>query len=158
MFGSWLAAGVQSWRWQAGGWLAGWRRLVEAGWRRTAGGWRSWATTRGQFCGDTIHETAKTAPNTKNSRSSSTKTSILCSKCPKTGVQKPKKAQKPRFCARNAQKQGSRSQKAHKNPDFVLGKKGIGSGKRRYWHRKAQPLPSCKSPRTLPKYKYLITR
>ena len=30
----------------------------------------------------------------------STKTSILCSKCPKTGVPKDKKAQKPRFCAR----------------------------------------------------------
>ena len=30
----------------------------------------------------------------------STKTSILCSKCPKTGVQEGKKAQKPRFCAR----------------------------------------------------------
>ena len=46
----------------------------------------------------------------------------------------------------------------HKNPDFVLGKKGIGSGKRRYWHRKAQPLPSCKSPRTLSKCKCFITR
>ena len=31
-----------------------------------------------------------------------TKTSILCSKCPKTGVQEGKKAQKPRFCARKA--------------------------------------------------------
>ena len=29
-----------------------------------------------------------------------TKTSILCSKCPKTGVPDPKSAQKPRFCAR----------------------------------------------------------
>ena len=29
-----------------------------------------------------------------------TKTPILCSKCPKTGVSKAKKAQKPRFCAR----------------------------------------------------------
>ena len=29
-----------------------------------------------------------------------TKTPILCSKCPKTRVSKPKKAQKPRFCAR----------------------------------------------------------
>ena len=29
-----------------------------------------------------------------------TKTSILCSKCPKMGVLKAKKAQKPRFCAR----------------------------------------------------------
>ena len=49
-----------------------------------------------------------------------TKTSILCSKRPKTGVPKPKSAQKPRFCARNARKWGSRRQKAHKNPDFVL--------------------------------------
>ena len=31
---------------------------------------------------------------------SDTKTLILCSKCPKTGVSKAKKAQKPRFCAR----------------------------------------------------------
>ena len=30
----------------------------------------------------------------------STKTSILCSKCPKTRVPEAKKAQKPRFCAR----------------------------------------------------------
>ena len=51
-----------------------------------------------------------------------TKTSILCSKCLKTGVSDPKSAQKPRFCARNARKQGFRSLKAHKNPDFVLGK------------------------------------
>ena len=31
---------------------------------------------------------------------SDTKTLILCSKCPKMGVSKAKKAQKPRFCAR----------------------------------------------------------
>ena len=30
----------------------------------------------------------------------STKTSILCSECPKTGVPDPKSAQIPRFCAR----------------------------------------------------------
>ena len=60
----------------------------------------------------------------------STKTSILCSKCQKTGVQEGKKAQKPRFCARG---------------DWD-------------WHREAQPLPSCKSPRRLSKCKYLITR
>ena len=59
-----------------------------------------------------------------------TKTSILCSKTLKTGVPKAKKAQKPQFCAR----------------------------KDRDWHREEQPLPSCKSPRTLQKYKYLITR
>ena len=34
----------------------------------------------------------------------STKTSILCSKCPKTAVPEGKKAQKPRFCAREARK------------------------------------------------------
>ena len=50
----------------------------------------------------------------------STKTPILCSKCRKMGVPDPKKAQKPRFCARNARKQGFRSQKAHKNANFVL--------------------------------------
>ena len=52
----------------------------------------------------------------------STKTSILCSKCPKTGVPNPKSAQKPRFCARTARKRGLRRPKKHKNPDFVLEK------------------------------------
>ena len=66
----------------------------------------------------------------------STKTSILCSKSPKTGVPEAKSAQKSRFCARNARKWGFRKPKKHKNPDFVLGKKGSGSGKRKYWHRK----------------------
>ena len=51
----------------------------------------------------------------------STKTSILCSKCPKMGVPKGKSAQKPRFCARKAGKLGSQTPKAHKNADFVLG-------------------------------------
>ena len=60
----------------------------------------------------------------------STKTSILCSKTLKTGVPKAKKAQKHRFCARG---------------DWD-------------WLREAQPLPSCKSPRTLQKRKYLITK
>ncbi|MDY2650050.1 MAG: hypothetical protein SOV89_02865 [Candidatus Egerieousia sp.] len=58
----------------------------------------------------------------------STKTPILCSKRPKTGVPKAKKAQKPRFCARKARKWGFQRQKAHKNGDFVLGKKGNGIG------------------------------
>ena len=87
-----------------------------------------------------------------------TKTSILCSKCPKIGVLEGKSAQKPRFCARNALKRGFRRAKAHKNPDFVLEMIGIGIGKRGNWHREEQPWPSCKSPRTLLKYKYLITR
>ena len=60
----------------------------------------------------------------------STKSPILCSKSPKMGVPKAKKAQKPRFCARNARNWGSRRQKAHKNPDFVLEKRGN-------WHREA---------------------
>ena len=38
-----------------------------------------------------------------------TKTSILCSKCPKTGVPKGKSAQKPRFCAREEGKVASGS-------------------------------------------------
>ena len=59
-----------------------------------------------------------------------TKTSILCSKCQKTWVPEGKKAQKPRFCARKARKRGPRRAKAHKNPDFVLKKTGIGTGKR----------------------------
>ena len=52
----------------------------------------------------------------------STKTPILCSKSPKMRVSKAKSAQKPRFCARNAQKWGFRRQKKHKNLVFVLGK------------------------------------
>ena len=39
----------------------------------------------------------------------STKTSILCSKCPKTEVPDPKSAQKPRFCAREVGKLASGS-------------------------------------------------
>ena len=58
-----------------------------------------------------------------------TKTPILCSKRPKTGVPKAKSAQKPRFCARNAQKWGFQTPKKHKNLDFVLEKTGIGIGK-----------------------------
>ena len=50
----------------------------------------------------------------------STKTPILCSKCLKTWVPDPKSAQKSRFCARKARKQGFQTAKAHKNPDFVL--------------------------------------
>ena len=38
-----------------------------------------------------------------------TKTSILCSKCPKTGVPEGKSAQKPRFCAREVGKLASGS-------------------------------------------------
>ena len=49
-----------------------------------------------------------------------TKTPILCSKCLKMGVPEGKSAQKPRFCARKAQKRGSRTTKKHKNADFVL--------------------------------------
>ena len=56
------------------------------------------------------------------SRCSSTKMPILCSKSPKMRVSNPKSAQKPRFCARNARKRGFQTPKAHKNPDFVLGK------------------------------------
>ena len=65
----------------------------------------------------------------------STKMPILCSKCPKTRVPKGKSAQKPRFCARNARKRGFQTPKAHKNLNFVLGKTGIGTGKRGNWHR-----------------------
>ena len=36
------------------------------------------------------------------------------------GVPKAKSAQKPRFCARKTRKCGFRSQKKHKNPNFVL--------------------------------------
>ena len=51
-----------------------------------------------------------------------TKMPILCSGSPKMGVPEGKSAQKPRFCARKARKRGARSQKAHKNPVFVLGR------------------------------------
>ena len=40
------------------------------------------------------------------------------------------RAQKPRFCAREARKQGFQTPKAHKNPDFVLGEMGR-------WHRES---------------------
>ena len=100
--------------------MAGWRLVdgrLTAGWRLAGGRGRQ---QEGNSAVAPHHETAKTAPNTQNSRSSSTKTSILCSKCPKTGVSKAKSAQKPRFCARNALKRGFWKQKSHKNPDFVL--------------------------------------
>ena len=111
----------------------------------------------------------------------STKTPILCSKSQKTGVPDRKSAQKPRFCARNARKRGFQTPKAHKNPDFVLeksenwgsggqkrtkmpilcsggrglapGREEISIGKR----NRRDVYPSCKSPRTLPKCKFLIT-
>ena len=70
-----------------------------------------------------------------------TKTPILCSGSPKTREKLPILTQKPRFCARKASKWGFRRAKAHKNLDFVLGKRGN-------WHREAQLLPSCKSSRT----------
>ena len=62
----------------------------------------------------------ETPENEGSEGQKSTKTSILCSKRPKMRVSKPKKAQKPRFCARNAQKRGFQRVKAHKNADFVL--------------------------------------
>ena len=49
------------------------------------------------------------------------KNPIFVSKRPKISEKSPILTQKPRFCARKAGKWGSRSQKAHKNPDFVLG-------------------------------------
>ena len=70
-------------------------------------------------------------------RQKRTKTTILCSKRPKTRVPKVKKAQKPQFCARNARKQGFQRPKKHKNGVFVLGRRGIGTGKRGNWHREA---------------------
>ena len=59
-----------------------------------------------------------------------TKNPILCSKGGKTGEKLPFLTQKPRFCARKARKRGFRRSKAHKNADFVLGKRGK-------WHREA---------------------
>ena len=50
---------------------------------------------------------------------SDTKMPILCSKRPKIGVPDRKSAQKPRFCAQNARKQGFQTPKTHKNADFV---------------------------------------
>ena len=49
---------------------------------------------------------------------------------PKIPEKSPILTQKPRFCARNARKQGSRRQKAHKKAVFVLEKRGN-------WHREA---------------------
>ena len=59
-----------------------------------------------------------------------TKMPILCSKGGKTREKLPFLTQKPRFCARNARKRGSRRPKKHKNLDFVLGKRGIGTRER----------------------------
>ena len=56
----------------------------------------------------------------------STKNPILCSGGAKTRGKSPILTQKWRFCARNARKHGFRRAKAHKNPDFVLEKTGIG--------------------------------
>ena len=47
--------------------------------------------------------------NGGSERQKRTKTSILCSKCPKLGVPKAKKAQKPRFCAREERELASGS-------------------------------------------------
>ena len=58
-----------------------------------------------------------------------TKTSILCSKDPKMRVSNGKSAQKPRFCARKTRKWGFPRAKAHKNADYVLGKKGLALGR-----------------------------
>ena len=49
------------------------------------------------------------------------KNSIFVSKRPKISEKSPILTQKCQFCARKAGKWGSRSQKAHKNADFVLG-------------------------------------
>ena len=49
------------------------------------------------------------------------KNPIFVSKRPKISEKTPILTQKCQFCARKAGKWGSRSQKAHKNPDFVLG-------------------------------------
>ena len=65
---------------------------------------------------------AITLPDAALNGNPSTKTPILCSETPKTGVPKAKSAQKPRFCARKARKRGSRRPKKHKNPNFVLEK------------------------------------
>ena len=49
------------------------------------------------------------------------KNPIFVSKRPKISKKSPILTQKCQFCARKAGKWGSRSQKAHKNADFVLG-------------------------------------
>ena len=49
------------------------------------------------------------------------KNPIFVSKRPKISEKTPILTQECQFCARKAGKWGSRSQKAHKNPDFVLG-------------------------------------
>ena len=49
------------------------------------------------------------------------KNPIFVSKRPKISEKSPILTQKFQFCARKAGKWGSRSQKAHKNADFVLG-------------------------------------
>ena len=51
---------------------------------------------------------------------------ILCSEGGKSREKLPFLTQKPRFCARKAGKWGGRRVKAHKNPDFVLGRPMLG--------------------------------
>ena len=61
------------------------------------------------------------------------KNADFVSKQPKISEKSPILTQKPQFCARKCQKWGSRRQKAHKNPDFVLGmpENGGSKGKKR---------------------------
>ena len=63
---------------------------------------------------------ANTLPDAALNGNPSTKMLILCSNRPKMGVPMGKSAQKPRFCARKARKQGFQTPKAHKDLDFVL--------------------------------------
>ena len=53
---------------------------------------------------------------------------------------------------------GFRGKKRTKMPILCSGREEFGTGKRGNWLREEQPWPSCKSPRTLQKRKYHITR
>ena len=84
---------------------------------RKAGKWR-FQTQKAHKNPDFVLERAENEGSEGKKR---TKTSISCSKSPKTGVPKAKSAQKPRFCARKRRKRGAEAKKKHKNAVFVLG-------------------------------------
>ena len=71
-------------------------------------------------------------------------------------------SQKQGFKPKDPNSEAPKPKSEHKIGFFVLGQRGIGApgreiigiGKR----NRRDVYPSCKSPRTLPKYKYLITR
>ena len=106
-----------------------WRAVLSSGgpcWGISGHCWTRGSHPRAQKCRFCV----KTTQNLGKIAHFDTKNPILCSKGGKTGEKLPFLTQKPRFCARKGRKWGFRRAKAHKNADFVLGKRGK-------WHREA---------------------